>query len=108
MLTSEGIAHHQFGYTVRSTWKNVGELTLAPPCAGLILIAPGVSSRLLRISMYALNAYGLSAGFGGRALEEGRFIPLQPFLSHWRRGPLRDDIVRWAPHLKIDREASHG
>lgn len=100
VLTPDGIAHHQFGYTVRSTWANVASVTLAPPCAGLILKEPGVKSLALRLSMYALGAYGLEKGFGGRALEEGRFIALQPFLAHWKRGPLREDVARWAPHLK--------
>ncbi len=100
VLTPEGIVHHQFGYSVRSTWKNVGSLTLAPPCVGLVLIEPGVKSALLRFSTYALGTYGLAASFGGNALAEGRFIVLQPFLAHWKRGPLREDIIRWAPHLR--------
>ena len=91
VLTAEGIAHHQFGYTVRSTWLNVEALSLDPGREGLYLREPGTRSVLLRLSAKLIGEHP--------ALAEGRLIMLSPFMQHWRRGSLREDILRHAPQL---------
>jgi hypothetical protein len=103
VLTPEGIAHHQLGYTVRSPWPNLVSLDLTAGCEALHLDQPGTHSRLLRWStqVAAGAAPRMTAGLFGdaNALAQGRLILLAPFMQHWRRGPLQDDLRRWAPHL---------
>lgn len=103
VLTPEGIAHHQFGYTVRSSWANLRLLTLVPGREALVLERPGTRSKLLRWSTGMAPAFipgSADAVLGDvDALAEGRLILLAPFMAHWKKGPLRDDIARWAPHL---------
>lgn len=109
VLTPEGIAHHQFGYTVRSAWDNVLALDLRAGREGLVLARPGTGSQLLRWSARAVArvAPGPVDGLIGepQALSQGRLIFLAPFMQHWRRGPLRDDLRRWAPQLFAATEA---
>lgn len=103
VLTPEGIAHHQFGYTVRSRWDNLLALSLAAGAQCLVLEQPGTRSRLLRGSARLMSSVvpTIADGVFGDAdlLAEGRLILLAPFMGHWRRGPLRDDLLRWAPRL---------
>lgn len=103
VLTPEGIAHHQFGYTVRSRWDNLQALCLAPGAQSLLLTQPGTDSRLLRWSarLMASVVPAIADGLFGDVdlLAQGRVILLAPFMASWRRGPLRDDLRRWAPHL---------
>ncbi|HEY8243189.1 MAG TPA: hypothetical protein VII68_06985 [Casimicrobiaceae bacterium] len=102
VLTPDGIAHHQFGYTVRSRWDNVEALSLDAGAQALLLREPGTQSRLLRWSSRFLASIvpSIANGMFGDAdrLAEGRLILLSPFMAHWKRG-LRDDLVRWAPRL---------
>jgi hypothetical protein len=102
VLTHEGIAHHQLGYTVRSSWQNLTHLSLEPRAEGLYLAESGTRSKLLRAAASAAAptlASARSVVGDVHALREGRFIFLAPFMSHWKRGPLRDDVMRCAPHL---------
>lgn len=106
VLTPEGIAHHQFGYTIRTTWENVQFITMGRGVQGLILRQPGTHSRLLRGSLAVMDTTmpGLSGGLVGhpRELAQGRLILLAPFMYHWKKGPLREDLRRWAPQLFDD------
>ena len=102
VLTETGITHYQLGYTVRSSWANTQTLCLSRGVESLILRDPGTSSRVLHFSVRALQAVvpTIAGSFGDpEALAQGRLIALAPFMSHWRRGPLRRDLERWAPHL---------
>lgn len=102
VLTPTGIAHHQLGYTVDSTWANLDALKLSRGSEALYLREPGTRSTLLRrstklIGRSARGAHGVIGDPG--ALAEGRLIFLAPFMRHWERGPLREDLLRCAPHL---------
>lgn len=103
VLTPEGITHHQFGYTIRSSWDNVAMLDLTPRVQGLVLSRPGSQSRLLPMSVGVLEAAapGTTEDLVGDkdALAEGRLITLAPFMTHWKRGQLQDDLRRWAARL---------
>lgn len=103
VLTNDGIAHHQFGYTVSSSWINLEALDLTPGRQSLYLAKPGTQSRLLSGSTRVLTmvAPGIANGLVGNpeALALGQLIPLTPFLAHWENGALRSDLERWAPHL---------
>jgi hypothetical protein len=103
VLTPEDIAHHQFGYTVRSRWDNLQALSLVAGAQALVLEQPGTRSRLLRWSARWMSSAVpvIADGVFGDCdlLAEGRLILLAPFMAHWRRGPLRDDLLRWAPQL---------
>lgn len=103
VLTPGGIVHHQFGYSVRSTWVNVEQLDLSPGNQSLILTEPGTTSSILRLSTKWIR--GIRPIMGAAIFRDldllggGRVILLSPFMAHWKRGPLRDDLLRWAPHL---------
>ncbi len=101
VLSPEGIAHHQWAYTVRSSWANLEALSLGPGAEALLLREPGSHSALLRLAAELLNLIHLRPSLAGdlNSLAAGRFIFLAPFMAHWKRGPLREDILRWAPHL---------
>jgi hypothetical protein len=103
VLTHEGIAHHQLGYTVRSTWQNLEALSLERRAESLYLHEPGTRSKLLRGSSNLVGAAtpGRANSVVGdtAALSQGRLIFLAPFMSHWKRGPLQEDLRRCAPHL---------
>jgi hypothetical protein len=101
VLTLEGIAHHQLGYTVRSSWANLESLALDWGKQRLILSKPGTRSRLLKTSSEILDAIPVTRDFTGdsTAFEEGRLISISPFMAHWKRGPLREDLRRFAPQL---------
>jgi hypothetical protein len=106
VLTPGGIVHHQLGYTVRSTWANLDALQLRPGSEALYLREPGTRSTVLRLSAKlvgnaARNAHSVIGD--PNALAEGRLIFLAPFMRHWKRGPLREDLLRCAPHLFDDR-----
>ena len=103
VLTPEGIAHHQFAYTVRSPWKQLQALTLDPGTEALVLAEPGTRSRWFGV---LVRWGGVFAPVDPRGLigdvdlmADGRLILIAPFMAHWRRGPLREDLRRWAPHL---------
>jgi hypothetical protein len=96
VLTEQGIAHYQLGYTVRSTWQNLKALSLTPGAEALHLNEPGTQSALLRWS--SKLAGGVVAS-DAKALGEGKLIVLAPFMAHYRRGPLREDLMRCAPQL---------
>jgi hypothetical protein len=98
-LSEAGITHHQCTYRIESTWENVAALTLGPGPEGLLLRQRGGAGWFLRYSLEMLRIFGVANAFGGQALAEGRFIALAPFMAHWRKGPLRDDLRRMAPHL---------
>ncbi|MEO6929027.1 MAG: hypothetical protein ABI190_07655 [Casimicrobiaceae bacterium] len=101
VLTPEGIEHHQFGYTVRSSWANLESLSLSPGAEALYLRESGTTSRLLRASVMLLKPTGVADGLVGNptSMAEGRMIFLAPFMARWKRGPLRDDVLHWAPAL---------
>ena len=103
VLTPEGIAHHQFGYTVRSPWNQLQALTLDPGSEALVLAEPGTRSSWRRVSVRwgGLFAPADLRGWIGDAdlMAGGRLIPIAPFMAHWRRGALREDLRRWAPQL---------
>ena len=105
MVTESGIAHHQFGYTIRSTWANLQSLSLEGGREGLYLLQPGTRSKLLRWSARSLDgllgAFGFPPFAGDRdgALAAGRFITLNPFTQHLKIGTLLSDLQRHAPQL---------
>lgn len=110
-LDARGIAHHQFGYTVRSSWANLERLSMQRGMEGLYLTEPGVDSRLLRGSTRFIQRLTLLTGMppfigDADALAEGRFIALMTFTSRLRGGPLSQDLERWAPQLFAAKAAS--
>lgn len=110
-LDAQGIAHHQFGYTVRSSWANLERLSMQRGMEGLYLIEPGINSMLLRGSTRIIQHLTLLTGMvpfigDADALAAGRFIALMTFTSHLRGGPLSRDLERWAPQLFVAKAAT--
>ena len=105
VITESGIEHHQFGYTIHSTWANLQSLSLEVGREGLYLQQPGTQSKLLRWSARSLDSLLRAIGFGpfggdqDGALAQGRFITLNPFTQHLKIGTLLADLQRDAPHL---------
>jgi hypothetical protein len=103
-LNETGIVQYQFGYSIRSSWPNVQRLSLLPHAQGLYLTEPGTDSRSLRVSVRFVQVLSATTGIGALdgdadAFAQGRFITLVPFTSHLKKGALRSDLERWAPHL---------
>jgi hypothetical protein len=103
-LDEQGIAHYQFGYTVRSSWQNLQRISMQPGEEGLYLRQPGTDNMLLRGSTRLVQGMSRVIGVGSvvgdfDALAQGRFIALMPFTSHLGGGPLSRDLERWAPQL---------
>lgn len=96
VLTEWGISHYQFGYTVRSSWQNLQALSIDPGGGALYLKEPGTRSVLLR---WSSKVAGGVVASDAEALGQGRLILLTPFMSHYHRGPLREDLMRYAPQL---------
>jgi hypothetical protein len=98
VVSAEGLAQHQIGWTIRTTWENVARLERGRGMLGFVLTAPltGRGAAALRVGRFLPAWYSAEQdGF----VEEGRWFPLEPFAWQFRHGNLADDIRRCAPRL---------
>ena len=104
-LSPEGVRIQGFGNVLETGWDNVIAVRLKPKGQeGLITARPmsgkGVE-RFADISGYTVNGVPVYDEEKRILLVEYRFIPIEAFTCHLKKGGhLRDDLVRFAPHLK--------
>jgi hypothetical protein len=104
-LSESGIKLCQLGYTLETPWDNVAALYDVPHAEGLVLHRPMQSqgSSVLR----AFRNTGAGAGLRFYNVEqvalltEQRLIPIEAFAYWLRHGRLRDDLMRYAPSIRI-------
>ena len=102
-ISSEGVRLKQTGYTLETPWTNVAGMRLMRASEAFITTAPmtgkGVE-RLAKMRTFGMIGAPLYDAEQQALLAEHRLIPIEAFAWHLRHGKLRDDIVRFAPHLK--------
>ena len=106
-LSFEGVCLWQTGYKLEAPWTDVARVRLDRGCEGFITSVPmtgkgadrlarfrGVSMRYATVQAYDDEQRAL--------LAERRLIPIEAFAWYLRRGMMRADIEKFAPHC------SHG
>jgi hypothetical protein len=108
VLSPAGPKLIQIGYILETDWPNVVGVRLDRGREGLITRAPLEGKGAARIaSLREMSIQGMPM-YDARQqalLGERRLIPIEPFGWYLRRGPLMEDITRFAPHLEADRPA---
>jgi hypothetical protein len=102
-LSPKRVRLRQFGYTLEAIWPEVTGLRLMRGSEGLITKTPLAGKGAMRLA--AVRGFGMRGASLYDAeqqalLAERRLIPIEAFGWHLRRGTLRADITRFAPHLK--------
>lgn len=106
-LNAEGVELHQVGAHLRAAWPNVVELSLRRGLEGFTVRAPLSGAGAARLAaLRNVGAFGapLYDDAQSALLGERRFIPLDAFAWHLRRGTLAADVARLAPHVRIGDE----
>lgn len=109
-ISPEGVRLAQVGYILETSWPNVIAVRLAPGTEGLVtseaLTGKGVA-RLAGVSGFGMRGVPLYDEERQALLAQHRFIPIEAFAWHLRKGrQLRTDIIRFAPQLKGEFDAS--
>ena len=100
-LSPDGVCLRQTGYTLKAEWSDIVDLSLERGRQGFITREPMDGSGAARLANFrhvGLPGAPLYDEEQRRLLAERRFIPIEAFAWHLRRG-MAEDIVRFAPHL---------
>ena len=98
VLSADGIKLYQFGYKLETDWDNVASLYDMPGAQGLVLHRP-MDCLGARVFGAARHVGELFNEEQVQLIAEHRFIPIEPFAYWFKRGQLRDDLIRHAPAL---------
>lgn len=101
-LSATGVRLRQTGYELAARWDDIEDLRLTPGREGFVTRAPMAgkgAARLARLRFAGAANVALYDAEQQSLLAERRFIPIEAFAWHLRRGGMREDIVRSAPHL---------
>lgn len=107
-LSEAGVRLVHIGYTLETTWANIGGLRLNRGSEAIITRHPLRGKAATRLgSMRGCGSYGrpFDDDEQQELLLEQRLIPIDAFGWHLRRRRLRADLVRFAPHLQPVLEA---
>ncbi len=102
-LSPKGVRLKQIGYTLEAPWAEVAGIRFGRGREAFVTNTPLAGKGAKRLA--ALRGFGFRGGLSlydaeqQRLLAERRLIPIEAFAWHLRRGKLRADIVRFAPHL---------
>ena len=107
-FSPKGVRLRQIGYTLEAPWPEVNGLRLVRGSEGFITNTPIAGKGAARLA--SLRGIGIrGAPFYDAEqqalLAERRLIPIEAFGWYLRRGTLRTDITRFAPHLKAALDA---
>jgi hypothetical protein len=99
----DGIVLRQIGFRLESTWANVVAVRTDRGHEGFMTAEPVSGKGMSTVAAAASVApYGMYDGVQQALLDQHRFIPIEAFAWHLRKGTLRRDINAWAPHLAND------
>ena len=102
VLSPTGAHLWQAGYELAAGWDNIEDLRLTPGREGFVTREPmggKGAARLARFRFVGARSASLDDDEQQRLLAERRLIPIEAFAWHLRHGEMREDIIRFAPHL---------
>lgn len=101
-LTADGVRLKQTGYRLEMDWSHVTGMRLERGSEAFITTDPMTGKGAERLAK--MRTFGIGAPLYNAEqqalLAEQHLIPIDAFAWHLRHGKLRDDIARFAPHLK--------
>lgn len=98
-LSATGLRLRQVGFTLEAAWSDVAGFHAECQHEGFVLAQPLRTASARRLGFFS-GFTGLHAGDAADDwLADGRFIPIDAFAWHLRRGTLVADVSALAPHL---------
>lgn len=97
-LCATGPRLRQLGYTLETPWSNVAGLHIEPGREGFVLLQPLDTPDARRLASYG-GLYGQYAGNQANWIAQQRFIPIEAFAWHLRKGTLATELAAKAPQL---------
>jgi hypothetical protein len=101
-LSPEGARLRQTGYELAAPWSEIVDLRLAPGRQGFVTREPMAGKGAAVLAMFRWAGRPVAPLYDEdqrRLLAERRLIPIEAFAWHLKHGAMRDDIIRFAPHL---------
>ena len=102
-LTAEGVRLRQIGMNLAAPWTDVAGLRLDPGHEGFVTFHPiGGSGAANLAAVRGLGWYFIPIYNKEQqaVIAERRWIPIEAFAWHLRRGRLREDLTRLAPAVQ--------
>ena len=102
-IRRDGLTLRQIGFRLEAPWSDVIAFRANRGHEGFITSKPvgGRGANTLAAAA-GLDSYGMYDGDQIDLLDEHRLIPIEAFAWHLRHGPMRAQIVEYAPHLAND------
>jgi hypothetical protein len=97
VLSETGVRLRQAGYRLEAGWADIEDLDLTPRREGFVTHEPMAGKGAARLARFRVSP--LYDAEQQRLIAERRLIPIDAFAWHLRRGAMREDIERFAPHL---------
>ncbi|NRF69755.1 hypothetical protein HLB44_22375 [Aquincola sp. S2] len=97
-LSAAGLRLRQVGYTLETPWSNVAGFHAERMHEGFVLAQPLDTPSARRLGFFS-GLSGLHDGEQAGWIAECRFIPIEAFAWHLRKGTLVADVSARAPHL---------
>jgi hypothetical protein len=107
IVTDQGVSLRQVGYHLDAPWGQVERLIRDTGREGFVLSHPMETRSARRLGAFRSQSIGGLSYYDEERkalLAEGRFIPIEAFGWHLRRGDLEARIGRLAPHLRRNDE----
>lgn len=101
-LSPEGAHLWQTGYQLVAPWSDIVDLRLTPGRQAFVTREPMAGKGAAVLSMFRWAGRPLTPLYDEdqrRLLAERRLIPIEAFAWHLKHGSMREDIIRFAPHL---------
>ena len=102
-LSSRKIWLRHFGFVLEADWENVAGMRLDRGREGFITKEPLTGKGADRLARFRGAGAGAAQMYDAQQREllgERRFIPIEPFAWHLRRGRLGEQIAQFAPQLQ--------
>lgn len=97
-LSPTGLRLRQLGYTLETAWSNIAGFHADPGHEGFVLAQPLDTAGARRLASFGYLAGQYTDDQAGWIARQ-RFIPIEAFGWHLRRGALADDVSARAPQL---------